>query len=318
MDAIAPAHASLPVPPPAGTQRLAELAGLLLRHAPREGTCATAVPGLSAIRYARPSEETAHALLHPAVCIVAQGAKRVMLGEETYCYDAARFLVFTTDLPISAQVTQASFAAPYLCFQLDLDMTDVAELALQMGPPAKAPAGTRRGLFLSRVSDDMLDAALRLMRLLDAPDDAAALAPLARRELVYRLLRSEQGPRLAEAARGDSHAGRVRRAIAWLKAHFMEPLRVDDLAREVGMSASSLHHHFKGVTSLSPLQYQKQLRLQEARRLLLAEGVEVSTAGFAVGYESASQFSREYSRLFGLPPSRDAVASRDPAAARAA
>lgn len=294
--------------------RLDELARHLGRHAPSEGTWPTALPGVSSIRYSGPSEETAHGLHQPAVCIVAQGAKRVTLGSEHYEYDAARFLVFSSDLPVSAQVTQASRTQPYLCFRLDLDVKEVTELVLQVGMRAKPSSGTRRGLFLGRVTEEMLDAAIRLMRLLDEPEDAAALAPLASRELVYRLLRSEQGERLAQAVRSDSHAHRVGRAIAWLKANFTEPLTIEALAREAGMSSSSLHHHFKAVTSMSPLQFQKQLRLQEARRLLLGEGVEVSTAGYTVGYESASQFSREYTRLFGMPPSRDARGARAAAA----
>lgn len=294
--------------PLADDHRIHELAALLARHSPQEGICATRIPRLHAIRQAAPGEELLHALHPPAVCIVAQGAKRVMLRDEAYTYDATRFMVFTTDLPVSAQVTQARFDAPYLCFRLDLDAAEVSELVAQQGPPpagVRGSRGTGRGLYLSQVNDGMLDAAIRLMRLLDTPDDAAALAPLAMRELVYRLLRSEQGHRLAQVARADSVAHRVLRAIGWLKQHYAEPLRVDALARHCGMSASSLHHHFRAVTAMSPLQYQKQLRLQEARRLLVAEGIEVSRAGYSVGYESASQFSREYSRLFGVPPSRD-------------
>lgn len=237
-----------------------------------------------------------------------------MLRDEVYNYDASRFLVFTTDLPVSAQVTHASFNEPYLCFRLDLDSTMVSELVLELGLSAARRPATSRGLFLSQATDGMLDAAIRIMRLLDSPEDAATLAPLAARELVYRLLRGEQGERLAQVARADSHAGRVMRAICWLKSNFAEPLKVDDLARECCMSTSSLHHHFRAVTSMSPLQYQKQLRLQEARRLLLSEGIEVSKAGYSVGYESASQFSREYSRLFGAPPSRDASRLRSNAA----
>ena len=163
----------------------------------------------------------------------------------------------------------------------------------------------------------MLDAAGRLVRLLDHPEDHAALAPMAMRELVYRVLRSEQGERLAQVARADSQTQRVHRAIRWLKANYAQPLRIEALAREAHMSASSLHHHFRALTSMSPLQYQKQLRLQEARRLLIAEGLEVARAGHAVGYESPSQFSREYSRLYGAPPSRDAARRRETPPARA-
>jgi len=309
--AAAPRFAAVPNLPPPDAGRIRELAGLVERHAPQEGICPTSIPRLSAIKLSAPSEELVHALHQPAVCIIAQGGKRVMLRDEVYTYDASRFLVFSTDLPISAQVTHAKFNAPYLCFRLDLDPAEVSELVLQLGPPAVPRAKTSRGLFLSKVTDGMLDAAIRLMRLLDSPEDAAMLAPLAARELVYRLLRSEQGERLAQVARTDSHASRVLRAVSWLKSNFAEPLKVDELARDCCMSTSSLHHHFRAVTSMSPLQYQKQLRLQEARRLLLSEGIEVSRAGYTVGYESASQFSREYSRLFGVPPSKDVSRLRD-------
>ncbi|MCU7370716.1 AraC family transcriptional regulator [Paucibacter sp. O1-1] len=291
--------------------RVGDLARLLQRHAPKDGVSPTAIPRLSAIRFSSPSDELVHALHQPAVCIIAQGAKRVLLRDEVYSYDASRFPVFSTDLPISAQVTHASQDAPYLCFRLDLDPAEISEMVLKLQSAAPARAVTCRGLYLSRVDEGMLDAAIRLMRLLDTPHDAATLAPLAAQELVYRLLRSEQGERLAQASRADSHAHRVTRAITWLKANFAEPLRIEDLARDVHMSTSSLHHHFRAITAMSPLQYQKQLRLQEARRLLLADGVEVSKAGYAVGYESASQFSREYSRLFGVPPSRDAQRLRE-------
>lgn len=309
----APRLAALANLPPPDAARIRELAALLERHAPQEGICATSIPRVSTIKLSSPGDELVHAVHQPAVCIIAQGAKRVLLRDEVYTYDASRFLVFSTDLPVCAQVTHAQWNEPYLCFRLDLDPAEISELVLQLGPPAPPRAPTSRGLFLSKVTDGMLDAAIRIMRLLDAPEDAAALAPLAARELVYRLLRSEQGERLAQVARADSHAGRVMRAVTLLKANFAEPLKVNDLARECCMSTSSLHHHFRAVTSMSPLQYQKQLRLQEARRLLLSEGIEVSRAGYTVGYESASQFSREYSRLFGVPPSKDALRLREPA-----
>jgi len=303
--AAVPGSSAVPHFSPPDAARVRELASLVARHAPREGICPTSIPRVSAIKLSAPSDELVHALHQPAVCIIAQGAKRVMLRDEIYDYDASRFLVFSTDLPISAQVTHAKSSEPYLCFRLDLDPAEISELVLQAGPPPARRAATQRGLFLSSVSNGMLDAAIRLMHLLDSPEDAAALAPLATRELVYRLLRSEQGERLSQVARADSHANRVMRAVSRLKSNFAEPLKLDELARECCMSTSSLHHHFRAVTAMSPLQYQKQLRLQEARRLLLSEGMEVSKAGYSVGYESASQFSREYSRLFGVPPSKD-------------
>jgi AraC-like DNA-binding protein len=305
--------------PDAATANLmAELCRLLARHAPVDGVHDTAIPGVAAVRASHPGDEIGHALHQAALCLIAQGAKRVMLGEEVYVYDASRYLVFSVDLPIGAQVMRATPDEPYLCFRLDLPAQVVADVMLKTGPAATAaaappsaassaaPGPDARGLYLSRTGAPLLDAVVRLLRLLDAPDDAAALAPLVQQEIIYRLLRSEEGARLARVARADSQAHRVARAIAWLKAHYAEPLRVEALAQHVHMSASSLHHHFRAVTAMSPLQYQKQLRLQEARRLLLGEVSDAASAGHRVGYESPSQFSREYARLFGVPPARDA------------
>ncbi|MFX1682155.1 AraC family transcriptional regulator [Mitsuaria sp. CC2] len=308
------------------------LGAMLLRHAPRPGVWPTALPRLWAIRQDAPGGEFAHALQPAAFCLIAQGAKEVLLGDDRYVYDAARFMVFTTDLPVSGRVIEATPERPYLCLRLDFDPEEVAELVARSGPPRAAAVPTPsvpsmdgttqagddpgRGLFVSAVTSEMLDASARLMQLLDHPEDHAALAPMAMRELVYRVLRSEQGERLAQVARADSQTQRVHRAIRWLKTHYAQPLRIESLAKEAHMSASSLHHHFRALTAMSPLQYQKQLRLQEARRLLIAEGLEVARAGHAVGYESPSQFSREYSRLYGAPPSRDAAKRRDTPSAR--
>ncbi len=296
---------------PSTAPLLAELCRLLARHAPVDGVHDTAMAGVAAVRASHPGDEIGHALHQAALCLIAQGAKRVMLGEEVYVYDASRHLVFSVDLPIGAQVMRATPDEPYLCFRLDLPAQAVADVLLKTGaappPPPSGPADAARGLFLSRTGAPLLDAVVRLLRLLDGPgDEAAALAPLVQQEIIYRLLRSEEGARLARVARADSQAHRVARAIAWLKTHYAEPLRIEALAREVHMSASSLHHHFRAVTAMSPLQYQKQLRLQEARRLLLGEVSDAASAGHRVGYESPSQFSREYARLFGVPPARDA------------
>lgn len=286
------------------TPETAELAAQLLRHTPGDGVHPTAIPRLSLIRAARPGEPLV--LLHqPALCVVAQGKKRVHLADEVYVYDASRFLVITIDLPVTGQVVEASPAAPYLCLRLDLDPGELAQMLLEFGPPPPAPQAPARGLYLSAATPAMLDAVLRLTRLLDAPEDIPALAPLAVRELTYRLLKSDEGWRLRQIAAGDGQARRIARAIDWLKQHYAEPLRIDEFARELHMSPSSLHHHFKAVTALSPLQYQKQLRLQEARRLMFSEALDATSAAFRVGYESASQFNREYSRLFGEPPARD-------------
>ncbi|HET7773115.1 MAG TPA: AraC family transcriptional regulator [Burkholderiaceae bacterium] len=285
--------------------QLHELAGLLLACTPREGVNTTALPGVSAIRVSRPGDEMTHALHQPAACLVVQGAKRVMLKADAYDYDPSRVLVFTVDLPVSAQVTRASAAEPYLCFRLDIDPIQVADIVVQskLSPPA-GPGG-RRGLYLTATTAELLDAVLRLMRLAGRPHEAPVLAPLAVREILFRLLQGPEGHRLASVARGESHAGRVARAIEWMKLNRSEPLRIDELARRVHMSPSSFHQRFRELTSMSPLQYQKQLRLQEARRLMLAEGADAATASHRVGYQSPSQFSREYGRQFGAPPARD-------------
>lgn len=282
-----------------------ELASLLLGCAPGDGLHATGLSGVCAIRLSRPGEELAHTLHQPAVCVIAQGAKNVLLREESYAYDPRSVMVYSVDLPISAQVTKASRQQPYLCFRLDIDPVQVADLLLHVEPPRSSVRRPSRGVYLTPATPELLDAVLRLMRLVRTPDEAPMLAPLATREILYRLLRSADGERLAAVARADTHAGRVAKAIAWLKENHDKPLRVEELARQVHMSPSSFHHHFREVTAISPLQYQKQLRLQAARRLMLAEGVDAATASHRVGYESPSQFSREYARQFGAPPSRD-------------
>jgi AraC-like DNA-binding protein len=285
--------------------QLDELVELLLACAPTDGIHPTGLPGVCAIRVSGPGEELAQTLHRPAVCLIAQGAKRVMLREELYAYDPSRVLVFSVDLPISAQVTDASPARPYLCFRLDIDPVQVADLVMQAAPVHKPTSDASRGLFLTSATPELLDTVVRLMRLVRSPQDLALLAPLAIREIYIRLLKSPEGERLAGIGRADAHVGRVAKAIAWLKENHSEPLRIDDLARRVHMSASSFHQHFRDLTAMSPLQYQKQLRLQEARRLMLAEGTDAATASHRVGYESPSQFSREYARQFGSPPARD-------------
>jgi len=285
--------------------QLDELVELLLACTPTDGIHPTGLPGVCAVRVSEPGEEIAQTLHRPAVCLIAQGAKRVMLRDELYAYDSSRVLVFSVDLPISAQVTEASPASPYLCFRLDIDPVHVADLVMQAAPVHKAAGEESRGLFLTSATQELLDAVVRLMRLVRSPQDVALLAPLAVREIYVRLLKSPEGERLAGIGRADAHVGRVAKAIAWLKENHSESLRIEDLARRVHMSASSFHQHFRDLTAMSPLQYQKQLRLQEARRLMLAEGTDAATASHRVGYESPSQFSREYARQFGSPPVRD-------------
>lgn len=290
---------------PAAPAESRALASAIERFTPTDGIHTTAIPRLTLARVSAPTEP-AHAVHLPAVCFIAQGRKRVMLGGEPFDYDAAHHLVVSLDLPISGQILEASTDAPYLSFRLDFDPGDIAAMLLEMEAPPPATQRPARGVFVSRTQPALLDAALRLLQLLATPEDIPTLAPLAAREILYRLLKSEEGWRLSQLAGGDGQARRIARAIGWLKANYDKPLRIEEVAREVHMSTSSLHHHFKAATALSPLQYQKQLRLREARRLLLSnEAADAATACHRVGYESPSQFSREYRRLFGAPPVRD-------------
>ena len=280
-----------------------ELAGLVVRHCP-SGTVPSAIADLHLSRYEQ-STRSMPTLAQPALCILAQGRKEICLGDETYVYDPLHYMVVSVAMPISGALLEASPQNPSLGIRLDIDPAEINSLIAEAGPMGVPSQPSSRGVFIERLDTQMLDALLRLIRLLDTPKDIAVLAPLIRREILYRLLRGQQGYRLYEIAMANTQTHRVCQAIQWLNDHFQRPLRIDDLAREVNLSASTLHHRFKAVTSMSPLQYQKQLRLQEARRLMLNDGLEASVAGYRVGYESPSQFSREYSRLYGAPPLRD-------------
>lgn len=280
-----------------------ELAARIEHRTGSDGLHTTPLPALSFFRAAIPGTQVC-AIYETGLVLVAQGAKELQLGGETYRYDAANYLITSVDLPVSSQVVVASAEQPYLCAMLRLDTRRLGELLADASHPS-ATGVSGRGISVSPVDGAILDAVLRLVRLLDSPDDLSALAPLIERELMYRLLTGEQGARLRHVATAGSRGQRVSHAIGWLKHHYREPLRIEALADAVNMSASSLHHHFRAITAMSPLQYQKQLRLQEARRLLLARQCDVASAAHRVGYESPSQFSREYSRLFGAPPLRD-------------
>jgi AraC-like DNA-binding protein len=282
---------------------LARLAGLIATHAPHDGSFATCIPGVHALRASNDSLELVHGLHRPALCIVAQGAKTVMLGDESYDYDPSRMMIFSLDLPIAAMIRQASFASPYLSFRLDFDAERMAELILMAYPQGVPPQREGRAVHVAQAGEAIVDAAARLLALASQPDDAALLAPLAIDEIVLRLLRGPFGARLAQIGRVETH--RVARVVSWIRTHFDQPLRIDDMAALAHMSASSLHERFKLLTSMSPLQFQKTLRLQEARRLMLSTGMDANLACQRVGYVSASQFSREYARHFGSAPTRD-------------
>lgn len=265
---------------------------------------ATAIPGLTLHRWVAPTEPTSYTL-PPSVCLIGQGRKRLMLGELEFIYDANDFLVTSVDLPVVAQIIDASESRPYLGLTLALDLQAIAGLMLDRRLPTPAAEDGRLGIAVSRLSGPLLDAILRLMDLLNEPEGIPVLAPLIKAEIYYRLLIGEQGPRLRQIVSAEGRGFQVSRAIDWLRENFDKPVRVEELARKVGMGTSTLHSHFRSVTSMSPLQFQKRLRLTEARRLMLAEHTDAASAAYQVGYESPSQFSRDYSRLFGAPPMRD-------------
>ncbi len=299
------------------TDANSEMIRLIEQNHREDGVAATPIPRLHLIRFSRPTERI-HGLSEPALCIAAQGRKRAMVGDRILEYDRTRFLVISVDVPVAGQIIEATPREPYLCFRLDLDRALLASLFIELGDSFRHDRAPEQGVVLSPVTPELLDAGLRLLRLLETPADAAMLAPLVEREILYRLICSEQGARLWQIAHGESRLQQINRAIRRLQRDFEQPIAIAELAAEAGMSVSAFHQHFKTVTAMSPLQYQKQLRLQEARRLILSAAMDAASAGHRVGYDSASQFSREYSRLFGAPPMRDAQRLRAQPAAPAA
>jgi AraC-like DNA-binding protein len=281
------------------------LARLIAAYAPHDGSFELRIPGLYASRSSRINKECAHALRLPSLCIIAQGAKTVIVGRGVYEYDASRMIVFSVALPIAAQITQASHSEPYLALKLDLDPRKIAELVLKVYPHGMPPVQERSAVYITPADVNIVNAATRLMECLAQPGDPELLAPLVIDEILIRLLRGPLGVRVAQMGFRESSVQRVAKAISWLRANFSQPMKVEELAGLVHMSVSSFHEHFKSVTSMSPLHYQKVLRLQEARRLMLSTMTDAGTASQRVGYLSASQFSREYSRFFGSAPSRD-------------
>ena len=291
----------------------AELARLLERRTGSDGGHETAIQQLTLWRFSQQTDLTPN-IQQPAVYVVVQGRKQVMVGGETYIYDPSQYLAVSLDLPVMSRVVEATPDAPYLCLTLRVDPRELAALIVETGRPGPRADHDGRALFVSPLEAPLLDGLVRLVRLLDAPQDIPVLAPLILRELYFRLLQGEQQSRLAEIAIGDGRVRRVAGAIAWIKAHYAEPLQIEALAKHVNMSPSALHGHFRAVAGVSPIQYQKRLRLEEARVLLLAGATSAEAVAYKVGYASASQFSREYMRLFGQPPRRDAERLRGGAA----
>lgn len=288
-----------------GESDTAKLARLIAAHAPYDDSFELRIPGLHAGRYSHVNSECFHTLRVPSLCIAAQGTKTVIVGKETYEYDASRMIVFSVALPIASQITQASRSEPYLSLIIDLDPRKVADLVLKVFPNGLPPVQERSAVYITPPDPSIINAAIRLMECLPQPGDVELLAPLIVDEILIRLLRSPIGGRVAQMGFAESSVDRIAKAIAWLRSNYTQSMRVEDLAELVHMSVSSFHEHFKSVTSMSPLQYQKVLRLQEARRLMLSAMMDASSASQRVGYLSASQFSREYSRFFGNAPTKD-------------
>ena len=264
----------------------------------------TAIPGLSLFRRDEPTPLIS-SMYEPSICLVAQGAKRVLLGDDTYVYDAHHYLITSVHLPTVVQIIEASREQPYLGLRLKLDQQEISQLMVDSNLPLPRTQRSSRGMATGEITLPLLTAFQRLIDLLGEEQDIPILAPIIQREIIYRLLVGDQGVRLRQIASTGSQSNQIARAIDWLKGNYTQPLRIDDLAKQVNMSTSTFHHHFRILTAMSPLQYQKWLRLNEARRLMLVEPLDATTAAFQVGYESASQFSREYSRLFGTSPLRD-------------
>ncbi len=288
-----------------GSMALRRLAHLLAGCTPHDGAFQLRLPGTWAIRLSRMTTEASYATIGPALCVAAQGAKVIMLGRDVLEYDPAHLLVFAVDLPVSSQVTRASRKDPYLGFTMELDPARVAELAARVYPRGTPRAADVSGLYAGRSNDAIVNAVSRLLELMAHPDDADLLGPLVVDEILIRLLRTPIGRRVAQIGNPQSGVQRIAEAVSWIRAHVAQPVTVADMAGAIHMSASSFHQRFKAVTAMSPLQYQKVLRLHEARRLMLFQDLDAGEACRRVGYVSASQFSREYSRFFGSAPVRD-------------
>lgn len=290
---------------------LDELRALISRHVERP----TGIDRVLLSRVDAPTPPTA-SMADPVVAVVAQGSKRLTLGDRIHDYGAGQYLVVSVDLPVTGHYTAAGAEEPFLAFGLTLEPSRIASLLLESGSgrPAsgeRAAPTTPPGLAVSDASAELVDAAVRMLRLIDHPDDVPVLAPMIEKEILWRLVTGEQGALVRQIGLADSRLRHIGRAVHWIRDHHADALRVEDLARLAGMSVSPFHRHFRAVTAMTPIQYQKRIRLQEARLLLMSTPDDVASVGFAVGYDSASQFSREYRRAFGRPPGQDAVRLRE-------
>ncbi len=292
-----------------------ELVERIARAMRADGT-AQPLQGLHLYRHSFPLKPL-HSVVEPSLCVVAQGSKEFLLGDSRYRYDPLHYLLVTVDLPNVGQVLEASQERPFLSLRLELAPTLVGEVLVEVGHSSPRDPADVRAIAVSPLDGHLLDAVVRLTRLLDAPAEARVLLPLITREIIYRLLVGEQGGRLRHLAVLGGYTPHIARAIERLRQDFDQPLRIENIAQELGMSVSGFHHHFKAVTALSPLQFQKRLRLLEARRLMLGEDLDAASAAYRMGYRDASHFNREYKSLFGVPPMRDVQRLREGALASA-
>lgn len=292
---------------PLYAERLAELAALITHCSSEDGLHPTVIPGVLGIRLSAPHLQLP-AVYRPSICVIVQGAKQVLLEQEVYRYAPSQFLAVSVDLPLVGQVLEATAAKPYLCLAIDLDGGQIADLLTHTPLPATPAAA--RGLFVGDLDEATLDSVLRLARLLRCPREVPVLAPLLLRELHYRILAGPAGAAIAQRVMAGSATCRIGQAIHRIKSRLAEPMRVTELAAQVHLSRSAFHEQFKAVTAMSPLQFQKRLRLTEARQILLSEQADAASTAYRVGYQSVSQFSREYARLFGAPPKRDVAGLR--------
>ncbi len=301
-------------PRPAVIEMRRALASRIAGRAQSEGEHPTAIPGLTLFRRTEPSP-CHRATYEPSLTVFVQGRKLINLGGREYLCDGSSFLLSSIDVPVQSQIVEASEAAPLLSMLLRLHMPTVGEVLSREDLPEPEGPSERRGLAVGETTAGLLGACIRLIELLETPEDIPFLSPLIQREIVYRILRTPQGERLRAIATRGNLSHRTARAIAWLKSNYTKPLHMEELAEVARMGVSTLHHQFRALTGMSPLQYQKQLRLQAARQRMLMDRIDATSAAYEVGYESVSQFSREYSRFFGQPPMRDIKALRDAAGA---
>lgn len=273
-------------------------------HIAHKDSLLEAFPGVFIAHSSKPTESEM-SVVKPAFCVIAQGSKDVLLKDELFHYDSGHYLISTLDLPIKSNVVEASEEKPYLNLRIDLDPALVAAVMIESGIETKKSGTGVKAMDVSPVDADLLDAIVKLVKLFDTPDEMKFLAPLMIREIIYRLLKGKQSARLSQLITVEGDALRISRVVKQIRENIDQPLKIEDTARELGMSVSGFHAHFKSVTAMSPLQFQKQIRLQEARRLMLSENMDVASASLRIGYEDPSYFSREYKKLFGNPPHYD-------------